>query len=222
MKTFKKTIQILIEVFIALTVISLIYTIVGFSESHFCLRKDCFDRFIKGLTEYQVIYLALIGLITLYFGFFQIETIIGQNKEKRTLDALNQISHFYIEIQNNIKEFYHSIEEVDYNFFETKFVINDFTDHDLAEQDEKWCSEYSKYETVSLNKNRVTLMLARIESFSNFVLYGNIDMDLFQKLLGKDYKRQIEILYPFISSYRSRNKLENYYSGIKSLYEKLN
>lgn len=221
MKIFNKTMQILIAFFIILSIVSIIYSFIGISHSYFCLNKDCFDTLIKSLTEYQMVYIALLGLITLYFGFFQIEILIRQNEKKRTIETLNQVSNFYIEVQNNIKEFYLSIEKEEYNFFKKEFKINDFTDQDLAEQDVNWCNKYSNFENILLNKNRVTLMLARIESFSNYVLYGNIDMDLFRELLGKEYKRQIEILYPFISTYRNREKSDKYYSGIVSLYEKL-
>lgn len=221
MKLFNNALQFLILILLFFTIVSIVYSVEELNSRNICFEKDCYHNLIRVLIEYQTIYVALIGLITLYFGFYQINILIQQNNEKKTFDTLNQISHFYIEIQNNVKEFYLTVENEEYNFFDFQFNINDFTDHDLADQKEEWCQAYSNFEKNSSNKNKVTLLLGRIEAFANIILHGNIDFTLFKKLLGQEYIRQIEILYPFISSYRSRKKTTNFYSGITLLYEKL-
>jgi len=237
----KKIIKITGIILFVISCLSIIYIACdSFIHYTFNLKKsEYFLNFIGLFSKYQGLYSATFIVIATYYALNQyIENFKSNNtaitqlqtqlkdindrieKEKIELTMV-QCKYFYDEIQSTIKDMYRSIEgtlKIDH----ITWIINDFTEEDLFQQDQNW---HKQFDSIPNDiRDKIILSMGKLEMFSIYFMHGNADLEIGFNTVGKDFCRQILNVYPLISIWRSRARQydENFYNKTTELYKKWN
>ena len=225
MKTIKYILISLAIIFGIVLLIGFFLILAKTFRMEFDFTSTGFSRFILEFNSLRKLFTVTIALLSMYFILFQIENITKSNKRTEEIlendiksKTLEQSFFFYTRQQLLIREIYLLISKESDYLLSQSWVLTEFTDHSVNEQNPKWEKKYERL--VQPIKDKIINILNQFESLSATILNGNIDKDLAFNLFGRPFNRQIETLYPFISGYRSREKPDNEdnYNSIVKLY----
>ncbi|WP_228228757.1 hypothetical protein [Leeuwenhoekiella parthenopeia] len=130
--------------------------------------------------------------------FIQNDILDKRNKEIR-VETLNQVKYF----QNEIQE---SIEALINDHLPNSFPIiwRNLQENPISENlYQHHRSFYDKMTALdSRNKNKVNLILRKIDSFSAFFLHSSLDSNLAFQIIGNDFLKQTDLLLGPLAFFR--------------------
>ncbi len=220
MKIFTTITGFLIIIITVISVVSLCFSLNDAFDLRFSFNKNGIILFIEQFEKFYGLYAGNIVLISVYYWMRQLKQIEQSNK-KITIDkTITEARYFYSQFQPIAGKFILDMREIDDSLFDINWNYSDFYRESVKVQNDSWLLSYSKASEKVKDYMKVNQVFHELDALSGAALFGDIDDELLFKLIGKGYCAQVEILYPFISTYREKTGKMMYFDNVPVLYKK--
>lgn len=228
MKIVKYVLLGLVILLISMSLISSFFCICEILHLPVAFNKTGMIYLLAQFSDFKHLYASTIAMISVFYWTFQMDNMEKTNKRieaetvNKTIQNTVELSKdYYTSLQPVILKFYDLIKEYDNELIlYNKWDYNEFNDDSIREKNVYWKLSYHKIKDKT--RNQESAVINELESFAANILYGNIDKEMMFKLVGEVFCLQVKVMYPFIATYRTREKTTNYFENTVELFKNWN